>query len=289
MLTQRQLELLKAKLKDSSKETRDLIGPLLGVDVAHDVLLSFVQDSSRTFEDWVWEPSNRAVLMKLRNHVQSVDVQNLSSLYNKALHDDDELCVDDGTLLSQIRELREKAKTQFQMEHWYAAFNLYKQSIDLLEHRVEEKNESEEMCDLYLSSCTNVGIIGLKQKQPTVTRQFVDRVLNFPRETKYHTKALYCKSKSYLLEHRYEEARGVIAHSTADSKELNALWTTIQRVETHMSQREPAQPLTNMTRRDEASTQKGFRMMPLPRRGLPDSAVCAAFNNWWQNSRSDLR
>ena len=291
VLTSTQLALVREKLESSSKATKEFICPLLGVDVAHDVLFNFARDTSRTFEEWIWDPPNRAVLMRLRDHLDSVQGTHLSTTYNQVLNEDNDASMDCLTLLEQVQPMRLSAKTQFQQGNWYAALNHYKRCVELLQPHMENDqvldSENEEIQDLYWSSCTNVAVVGIKQKQPVVVREYVDRVLEYPNETKYHKKALYCKSKSYLLEHRYEEAREVLAQYVDESKDLQSLWNMIERTETQLKARQPAKPLTIKDSKKEKTKDK-FRMVPLPRRGLTNLDLRVQFHVWWEKSRSQL-
>uniref|UniRef100_A0AAV1UEE3 DRBM domain-containing protein n=1 Tax=Peronospora matthiolae TaxID=2874970 RepID=A0AAV1UEE3_9STRA len=223
---------LRAALSASDKQTQQFLQPLLSLRGVQDLLLTFVQDASRSFEDWVWDPPVRQTLLQLQQqheqqgpHDEAVsNPHELDRVYARALHER----LAEATLADHENETprafleaataaQDEGKQKFHARFYYAARNAFLKSLDAVEkHQVSEyyghsvppsKWDDDEIQAWYVQLCTNVAICSIKLKDLALIQEYATKALSVDETS---TKALYALAKGQLMEHRHDEAEKVI-------------------------------------------------------------------------------
>ncbi|POM58043.1 Hypothetical protein PHPALM_37366 [Phytophthora palmivora] len=213
-------------LSASDKETQSFLQPLLPLRGVQELLLTFVMDTSRSFEDWVWDPTVRQTLLNMRNiepqaHAQGQDIDQWYSMAAK-----DQLAAmtlqnpEDATppeFLEEAETAQSDGKLKFKEKNYYAAKNAFLKSIEaVLKHQQSEyygetvpakEWDDLEMQERYVTLCNNVAICGIKMKDLSLINEYSTKALAVDEMS---TKALYAMAKLRLMEHRYNEANEVV-------------------------------------------------------------------------------
>uniref|UniRef100_K3X6T4 peptidylprolyl isomerase n=1 Tax=Globisporangium ultimum (strain ATCC 200006 / CBS 805.95 / DAOM BR144) TaxID=431595 RepID=K3X6T4_GLOUD len=218
------MESLRAALLRVDKQTQAFLGPLLPLKAVQHVLLTFLRDRSRSFEEWVWDPSVRQLLNQLREqnpeaHNQSQDVDlwfqraaqdQWTYQYNRS---DD---VPSDQFAQQADAAQNDGKVKFKKRDFYAASNAFKKSIECLEkyfekeyygETVEVHEWDEPMQERYVTLCCNIAVCGIKMKELSLIKEYAQKALAVNASAR---KALYAMAKLHLMEHLYEDAFIVI-------------------------------------------------------------------------------
>ncbi|CEG47352.1 Tetratricopeptide repeat-containing domain [Plasmopara halstedii] len=217
---------LRNALIASDKQTQHFLQPLLPLRGVQDLLLTFVRDSSRSFEDWIWDPQVRQTLLRMRDiepqdHAES---KNLDQWYMKAAEERFEAITlqnpDDVTppeFLEEADKAQSAGKLKFKAKNYYAAKNAFLASIAaVLKHQQSEyygksipaaKWDDLDMQERYVTLCNNVAICGLKMKDLSLINEYAAKALTVDKTSQ---KALYAMAKLRILEHRYNEAEEII-------------------------------------------------------------------------------
>ncbi|POM76025.1 Hypothetical protein PHPALM_6785 [Phytophthora palmivora] len=220
------MERLRAVLSASDKETQSFLQPLLSLRGVQELLLTFVMDTSRSFEDWVWDPTVRQTLLNMRKvepqaHAQGQDIDQWYSMAAK-----DQLAAmtlqnpEDTTppeFLEEAEMAQSDGKLKFKEKNYYAAKNAFLKSIEaVLKHQQSEyygetvpakEWDDLEMQERYVTLCNNVAICGIKMKDLSLINEYSTKALAVDEMS---TKALYAMAKLRLMEHRYNEANEVV-------------------------------------------------------------------------------
>ncbi|KAG7381508.1 hypothetical protein PHYPSEUDO_005965 [Phytophthora pseudosyringae] len=221
-----ELARLRAVLGASDKQTQNFLQPLLPLRGVQELLLTFVRDASRSFEDWVWDPQVRQTLVQMRDadpraHAQA---QDLDQWYARAAAERLAAMTlqnpDDATppeFLEEADKAQSDGKTKFKEKKYYAAKNAFLKSIEaVLKHQQSEyygkavpaaEWDDADMQERYVTLCNNVAICGIKLKDLSLINEYAAKALA-AEETS--TKALYAMAKLRLMEHRYNEASEVV-------------------------------------------------------------------------------
>ncbi|RLN94143.1 hypothetical protein BBJ28_00008329 [Nothophytophthora sp. Chile5] len=217
---------LRAVLGTSDKHTQSFLQPLLPLRGVQELLLTFVRDPTRRFEDWVWDPQVRQTLMRMREAEPQAhhEGENLDKWYTRAA--EERLATmalqnaDDATspeFLEEADAAQRDGKAKFKKKNFYAARNAFQKSIDsLLKHQQSEyygktvpvaEWHDLDLCERYVTLCNNVAICGIKLKDLAIINQYAAKALAVDETS---SKALYALAKLRLLEHRYAEAHAVV-------------------------------------------------------------------------------
>eukprot|EP00644_Phytophthora_capsici_P001177 jgi/Phyca11/537383/estExt2_fgenesh1_pg.C_PHYCAscaffold_860029 len=218
---------LRAALAASDKQTQSFLQPLLQLRGVQELLLTFVRDPSRSFEDWVWDPQVRQTLLHMRDanpqaHAQG---QHLDEWYARAMEERLQAQVlqnrDDDTppeFLEDADKAQNDGKLKFKEKNYYAARNAFVRSIEsVLKHQKSEyygktvpasEWDDEVLRGRYVTLCNNVAICGIKMKELSLINEYATKALGVDEAS---SKALYAMAKLRLMEHRYKEARDVVA------------------------------------------------------------------------------
>uniref|UniRef100_M4BJ17 DRBM domain-containing protein n=1 Tax=Hyaloperonospora arabidopsidis (strain Emoy2) TaxID=559515 RepID=M4BJ17_HYAAE len=223
---------LRAALSASDKQTQQFLQPLLSLRGVQDLLLTFVQDASRSFEDWVWDPHVRQTLLHLQQqheqkgpHDEAIPNPNeLDRVYARAMREHmAEVALADQenetprAFLEAATAAQDEGKQKFQARFYYAARNAFLKSLDAVEkHQVSEyyghsvppiKWDDDEIQARYVQLCNNVAICSIKLKDLSLIQEYAMKALSVDEMS---IKALYALAKGRLIEHRHNEAEEVI-------------------------------------------------------------------------------
>lgn len=218
------LEGLRVALLSSDKQTQEFLGPLLPLKAVQQVLLTFLQDPSRSFEDWIWDPSVRQLLNQLReqnpqahHHGQDVDRWfELAAQDQWAFKQAQSAEVSPGRLLEDADKAQEDGKAKFKRRDFYAAKNAFKKSLESFTTYVEDeyygeavdvKDWEEPLQERFVTLCNNLAICGIKMNDLSITNEYAQKALAVNSTS---SKALYAMAKLHLMQHMYEEAYAVI-------------------------------------------------------------------------------
>ncbi|KAG6617559.1 uncharacterized protein IUM83_02552 [Phytophthora cinnamomi] len=220
------MEELRDVLGASDRQTQRFLQPLLPLRGVQELLLSFVRDASRSFEDWVWDPQVRQTLLRMRDAEPHAHAQGelLDQWYARAAEEKmDALALqnrDDDTppeLLQEADAAQSDGKHKFKEKSFYAARNAFQRSIEaLLKHQQSEYYGSTvspadwddlDLQERYVTLCNNVAICGIKMKDLSLINEYAGKALAVDEAS---SKALYAMAKLRLLEHRYTEAQEVL-------------------------------------------------------------------------------
>lgn len=218
------LEGLRTALLSSDEQTQAFLGPLLPLKAVQQVLLTFLRDPSRSFEDWVWDPSVRQLLNQLREqnpqaHHHGQDVDRWFALaaqdqwaYKQAQSEE----VSSEQFLDDADKAQEDGKAKFKRRDFYAAKNAFKKSLECLKSHVESecygeamdvKDWEEPMQERFVTLCNNIAICGIKMNDLSIINEYAQKTLAVNPTS---SKALYAMAKLHLIEHMYEEAYAVV-------------------------------------------------------------------------------
>uniref|UniRef100_H3GP43 DRBM domain-containing protein n=1 Tax=Phytophthora ramorum TaxID=164328 RepID=H3GP43_PHYRM len=217
---------LRSVLAVTDKQTQHFLQPLLPLRGVQELLLTFVRDASRSFEDWVWDPKVRQTLENMRDvepqaHAQG---QHLDQWYSRAAEERLQALVlqnpDDETppqFLEEANAAQIDGRGKFKQKNYYAAQNAFVKSIEaVLKHQESEyygkivpAAEWDDMAiqERYVTLCNNVAICGIKMKDLSLINEYTAKALAVDESS---TKALYAMVKLRLMEHRFEEAGAVV-------------------------------------------------------------------------------
>ncbi|TYZ68811.1 hypothetical protein PybrP1_011658 [[Pythium] brassicae (nom. inval.)] len=224
-----ELEPLRAALLATDAPTRAFLSPLLPLRAVQQVLLSFVRDRSRRFEDWVWDPRVRQLLDRLRaqeptahHHAQDVD-----RWFDRATQD--QRAFEKTHFLAAADAAQRDGKAKFQSRDYYAAANAFRKSLaSLAAHATQQQHGGgdgelaaaatathtwePELQERYVTLCNNVAVCGLKMSDLSLIREFAQKALAVNAAS---SKALYATAKLRLLEHRHDDALAAVERALA--------------------------------------------------------------------------
>ncbi|KAF0695746.1 Aste57867_13457 [Aphanomyces stellatus] len=195
-------------LQRVEKPTQKLLKNVIHIEPVQQMLMTFLADNSRSFEDWIWDPKTREVLGRLEAMAQTAGPQlvqsdpTLKTNYEDALlnHIDN---MDIGSIVAAAETAKTAGTTHFKQKRFEAALNAFRKAVDLLKSHLES-DENDEVRSLFVKCCTNAAICGLKlQMWPTV-REFAQAAVARNQDD---GKAWYCLAKLFVWEERYDEAR----------------------------------------------------------------------------------
>ena len=187
-----EMQVLRSELERCGDDTKELLAPILSVTAVQNLLLSCVQDTSRSLDEWVWEPSVRQLLTKLREQHKSVahaDTDHLNALnmehvrtHMQSLELEEETA---ESLMQQIHDLRDKGRRLFQTKDFYPAMTKYQKCVELFERFYQEDGATApiefelwttEMLRSYVACCCNIAVCGIKRKDLSTIKRYADKV-----------------------------------------------------------------------------------------------------------------
>lgn len=247
-------ESIRVALLSSDKQTQTFLGPLLPLKAVQQVLLTFLRDRSRSFEDWVWDPSVQQLLNRLREqnpqaHHQSQDVD---LWFDRAAQDqwtyqyDRSDDVPSEQFLQEAEKAQDDGKQKFRKGDFYAASNAFKKSLESLEKYFENEYYGEEidvqewdepMQERYVTLCCNVAVCGIKMKDMSGIKEYAQKALAVDASSR---KALYAMAKLHLLEHLYEDAYAAIDQALQHHPDNQELFKLRREVD-HAREKEAAE------------------------------------------------
>ncbi|KAF4318286.1 hypothetical protein BBO99_00006405 [Phytophthora kernoviae] len=217
---------LRSVLDASDKETQTFLQPLLPLRGVQELLLTFVRDTSRRFEDWVWDPRVRQTLLHMRDAEPQAHTQgsNVDQWYTRAANErlaamtlENPNYETSTEYLEEADAAQQDGKIKFQKKNFYAACNAFQKSIEaVLKHQQSEyygkiipaaEWDDLDLRDRYVTLCNNVAICGIKLKDLSLINEYATKALTVEESS---NKALYAMAKLRLLEHRYTEAYEVV-------------------------------------------------------------------------------
>lgn len=236
-----ELAALRAALERSDAATQKFLRPLLPLRGVRDLLLSFVRDGSRPFEDWVWDPRVRQVLENMRGGEGGAPTTDVDRWYDQAASErlvathmgeaDDQRA---AKLLGRVEAAQRDGKDKFKRGNFYAARNAFLKSLAALqEHQLEEyygksvdaAEWEPDMQAKYVTLCNNVAVCGIKEKDVPAIREYATKALAVDPAS---SKAMYALAKMHLMEHLYEDALRVLDQARKQDPE-NRQWAALGR------------------------------------------------------------
>lgn len=216
------LEQLRTALLSTDKQTQAFVGPLLPLRAVQQVLLSFLRDRTRSFEDWVWDPSVRQLLNQLReqnpqahHHAQDVDRWFEQAAQDQWTYQQTQHApTASEQLLHAADDAQDDGKRKFKQRDFYAAKNAFEKSLASLTAYIESESYDSDasnwdppMQARYVTLCNNIAICGIKMKALSVIREYSRKALAVDATS---SKALYATAKLHLMEHLYEDAYAAV-------------------------------------------------------------------------------
>ena len=203
---------------------------------------------------WIWDDATRAVLERYRN-VNGRNGEETERIFNQETQENDEFSMKQNTTDSKTTciqkaiVMQEAGKEAFRKQLFYAALTQFRQAVTTLSPFIEKnpvlkvEPEDDPECSalhVWRTCACNAAVCALKEKDLSSVEAFANKVLKV---TPNWTKALYCKSKALLLQHRYEEARDVL-QKYLHIDELQGLCDQIATTEAAMEAQTMVEPLS---------------------------------------------
>ncbi|OQR96975.1 Monovalent Cation:Proton Antiporter-1 (CPA1) Family [Achlya hypogyna] len=196
---------LVAALQGLDKPSQKLLRNVVHLQPVQNLLLTFLQDSSRSFEDWIWDPKTREVLGRMEAMVDpaSVAPTTAHSALNRYFHDalaHQRDARDLDGLLEAAEAEKARAKEWFVKKQFNAAMMSYKKIADALKPHLFER---EDFTDSYVACCSNVAICAVKERRWPLVRDYAHATLAVKKD---YAKAWYCLAKLYVHEQCFNDA-----------------------------------------------------------------------------------
>lgn len=262
---EREVAALREALARSSPATQKLLAPLLPLAGVRDLLLSFVRDASRPFEDWVWDARVRAMLERFRlADADGAPAAEIDRWYARAATEQLEALrspPEDAAaeLRRRVEAAQQDGRAKFARGHFYAARNAFARSLDaLLElqrdeyygRAVDPATWEPQPRQKFVTLCCNVAVCAIKERDAPVVREFARKALAVDPDA---PKALYAMAKAHLMERLLEDAVRLLDEARAKDPD-NRQWHALQReIEAAMEsdEREKAELAEIKRRKDE--------------------------------------
>ncbi|RHZ21386.1 hypothetical protein DYB37_003096 [Aphanomyces astaci] len=191
------------------KPTQKLLKHVIHYEPVQQMLCTFLADTSRSFEDWIWDPKTRDVLSRLQSRVEFAGPQAVKSDPTLQANYEDALVngidhMDVESFFAAADAAKQAGKLHFAQKRFDAALNAFRKAADLLKPQLEPCESPSILTPLFVTSCTNASICAIRlQRWPTV-REYAQLALA---QSPSDGKAWYCLAKVFLWEHRYDEAK----------------------------------------------------------------------------------
>ncbi|KAG9405839.1 hypothetical protein AC1031_003757 [Aphanomyces cochlioides] len=201
------------RLATVDKPTQKLLKNVIQYEPVQQMLMSFLADTSRSFEDWIWDPKTREVLARLERMAQSPgqdivrEDPTLQATYEDALVNGIDN-MDAQSIYEAANVANEAGKTHFGQKRFEAALTAFRKAADLLKPQLDA--HADTLAQLFVTCCTNAAICGIKVEQWPVVREYAQYALVHDPQ---HGKAWYCLAKLFLKEQRYDEAKDAVENS----------------------------------------------------------------------------
>lgn len=269
MLSQEQLEPLRAVLQRTDKETQAFLQPLLPMSAVQNVLLSFTRDDSRSFEDWVWDSAVQQRLKLLREQAVSSPANkqgyDIDYWFDKASRDQQkaefqQVFAPEPSLLDVMDAAQEDGKRKFKRNDFYAARNAFQKSLDALKRFQREERGSPvdeiyqwpaDLQERYVMLCCNLAVCGIKEDNVSVIKEHANMALAVDMTNR---KALHALAKAHLMEEQFQAAYRVIEtalESHPDERTFLTVRASVQAAERKLEQRQVDLALAKQKREKE--------------------------------------
>jgi len=290
---------LRDALMQVDKQTQRLLKPILHLNPVQDLLMSFLADDSKTFQEWLCEPQTVQVLerMKLMD-----DEQNLNKYFQDALHMNNlSSSSQENTIekaLIDAYSLKDTGKLKFKENRFEHAMRYYVKSAQCIAEFIQQHEECK---TLYATCYTNAAVCAVKEKEWIHARECADKAIHV--SDTLNSKAVYCKAKVYLSEQRYAEASELI-EKVLEKNPLDALSVKLKQdiikaeskeqqeiIKLSMRHKEQPKPATPEAESEEKEMDKPkkwndvfFRFLPLPHL-IGAGMMSAKINNFFSQSK----
>eukprot|EP00612_Vaucheria_litorea_P007561 CAMPEP_0171476028 /NCGR_PEP_ID=MMETSP0946-20130122/3351_1 /TAXON_ID=109269 /ORGANISM="Vaucheria litorea, Strain CCMP2940" /LENGTH=521 /DNA_ID=CAMNT_0012006221 /DNA_START=56 /DNA_END=1617 /DNA_ORIENTATION=- len=223
---------LKSALLQCDRPTQKFIQPLLGVPAVQRMLFSFLNDDTKSVQEWIWDPLARSRLEQLREIVVAGGKGNggkdLSITFDKAMKVsmerrtfnepsnelDDDKDIEIRMLIANATNLKDRAKKIFESRNYRAAYEAYLTAIEPIENiepiksaeifqSSEPKNDAfAKVLSLKGTLYTNAAISAAKAGMPSDCTSAASKSLAF--EGKHREKAFYWRARAYESQDMFE-------------------------------------------------------------------------------------
>lgn len=269
MLTREQLKPLRDALQRTDKETQAFLQPLLPMTAVQDVLLSFACDTSRSFEDWVWDSAVQQRFKLLREQAVSSPAKeqgyDVDYWFAKASNDQQktefqQLFATEPSLLDVMETAQEDGKRKFKRNDFYAAHNAFQKSLDTLKRFQQEQQGSPvdeigrwpaDLQDRYVTLCCNLAVCGIREDNVSVIKEHANMALAVDTTNR---KAFHALAKAHLMEEHFEDAYRVVEtalESHPDERAFLTLRSSVQAAERKLERRQADLALAKEKRQKE--------------------------------------
>ncbi|ETW01013.1 hypothetical protein H310_06649 [Aphanomyces invadans] len=189
------------------KRTQNLLKRVIHYEPVQKMLEAFLNDTSRSFEDWIWDSKTREVLSRLQDradmfgpHAATKD-HTLQTSFSDALQNGLNR-MDDESIVGVATTAKQTGKELFAHKRFEQTLKAFRNAAEVLKPHLARSPTA--FSSLFVTSCTNAAICGIKlQAWPTVQEYAQLALAQSPTDGK----AWYCLSKVLLWEHRYDEAK----------------------------------------------------------------------------------
>ncbi|TMW58286.1 hypothetical protein Poli38472_011874 [Pythium oligandrum] len=226
---------LRTTLERTDKATQQFLAPLLGVEPIQHLLITFLQDTSRSFEDHVWDPATQDVLCRLRDHPNRDMMQGHKSEVVDMFQAEMQRRFGSRDYIADIDAAQEDGKRKFKKGDVYPAMNAFKKSLEALLafHEDDYYGEKIDPCEWeeqewrvrYVTLCCNIAVCAIKLKDGATIELYANKALAVDERS---SKALYALAKLHVMDHMYEDAR-VVIEKALDFHPENKLLVKFQR------------------------------------------------------------
>lgn len=290
------MEYIKKQLKACDKETVQFLKPIIHLNPVQTLLATFENDTSESFQEWVWDPQVQSRLLQLK--YSKMEPSMLNTSFHKHLENNDgremvskDLVEDQlKDLLVQVEEGQLKAKQKYEKRNYYAAIREYERNIERLNEMDNIANGRKDVVFetmkmaveyRYKVNC-NIAVAALQDRKPELAERYAKLGMELDKKS---VKATYSLAKAYMLQHRFEEARNLVTGFHTKEKALSNLMLKIDMTEEMVQNRTFAPPLSeeNTTYRVYKTYEK--KHVPLPKKDLPPDLILQAMNKYVSQSK----
>ncbi|KDO33484.1 hypothetical protein SPRG_02292 [Saprolegnia parasitica CBS 223.65] len=199
-------------LRGLDKPTQKLLRNVVHLQPVQELLLTFLRDTSRSFEDWIWDPKTREVLGRVEASAEppaaapTAAHSKFNQFFADALLEQRE-SIDMNELLEAAEAEKTLAKERFARKEFANAMSKYKTIADKVKPHIAM---SDGLCDLYVACCANVAVCAVKVQHWHLVRDYAHAALAV---TKDHAKAWYCLAKFHVHEKCFNDALDALQHA----------------------------------------------------------------------------
>mmetsp|Transcript_16172 Transcript_16172/g.21407 ORF Transcript_16172/g.21407 Transcript_16172/m.21407 type:complete len:768 (+) Transcript_16172:231-2534(+) len=187
------LQELKKQLLQCSKDAQTAVGPTLHLPAVKHMLLACMKDTSKSLEEWIWEPRCQQLLATVKANGEHMDQQVFNNSYknqilqsNSAVNDEtsdeeEETFDAEYRMLLHVEIMKNEAKRKFQNKNFYGAMKGYLKTAELLKPRLailqqgrEQQQQGQEQQESSTTAQSNGNEEGLEGGQQTMNGGYDD-------------------------------------------------------------------------------------------------------------------